>query len=337
MTPLDFVPIWITIIALGIFLYVALDGFGLGVGILSRHALNADDLNMMIRSIAPVWSGNETWLILGAVGLLAAFPLAFAVIVPALYFPILMMLMGLIFRGVAFEYRIVPGARMWFWNAGFHWGSVLAAFSQGIMLGQFVQGFNVSGRAFVGQSFDWFQPFPLVAGAALVFGYGLLGAGWLVMKTEGELQSWARRQGRRMFLGVVAFIAIITLLMLVWHPQVMTRWLTWPNIAFLWPVPAATALCAFWVWRALGRSNDAQPFIATILMFLMSYIGLAISFWPMIVPYQISIWDAAASPKSQAFLLVGTLLLLPIILTYSGWSYWVFRGKVRADVGYGSH
>jgi cytochrome d ubiquinol oxidase subunit II len=334
---LDFVPVWITILAIGIFLYVSLDGFGLGVGILSRYAPSADDLTLMIRSIAPVWSGNETRLILGGVGLFAAFPLAFAVIMPALYFPVLMMLTGLIFRGVAFEYRIVPGSQTWFWNAGFHWGSVLAAFSQGIMLGAFVEGFSVSGRAFSGSSLDWLHPFPLVSGVALVFGYGLLGAGWLVLKTEGELQSWARQQGRRMFLGVLAFIVIVTVLMLVGHRQVVTRWLTWPNIAILWPVPAGTVMCAYWVWRAFEHGDDAQPFIATILLFGISYLGLAISFWPMIVPYEISLWDAAASPKSQAFLLVGTLLLLPIILGYSAWSYWVFRGKVRADIGYGTH
>ncbi len=334
---LDFVPIWITILAVGIFMYVALDGFGLGVGILSRYAPSAKDRDTMIRSIAPVWSGNETWLILGGVGLLAAFPLAFAVIVPALYFPILTMLIGLIFRGVAFEFRSVPRARVALWNAGFHWGSVLAAFSQGVMLGNFVEGFAVQGRSFAGGSFDCVRPFALVSGVALVFGYGLLGAGWLVLKTEGELQSWARRQGRLMFVAVLAFIAVVTALMLVWHEHVVARWLTWPNMALLWPVPAASALSAYWLWRALGRGGDAQPFIATVLLFATSYLGLAISIWPMIVPYQITLWDAAASPKSQAFLLVGTLLLLPIILMYSAWSYWVFRGKVRADIGYGGH
>jgi len=337
MSPFDFVPVWIAVLAVGVFLYVVLDGFDLGVGILSRFAPTDADRSTMIRSVAPVWDGNETWLILGGVALLAAFPLAFAVIVPALYFPVLMMLVGLIFRGVAFEFRTVPGKGAAFWDRAFHWGSILAAFSQGVMLGCFVLGFEVRGRAYAGGSFDWIRPFPLVSGVALVFGYGLLGAGWLILKTEGELQAWARRQGRRMFVAVAAFIAVITLLMLVWHPQVTARWLSWPGMLYLWPVPAATAACAWWVWRALSGPAEAQPFIATLLLFAVSYLGLAISLWPMIVPYEITLWDAAAAPKSQAFLLVGTLFLLPVILTYTGWSYWVFRGKVRADIGYGAH
>jgi cytochrome d ubiquinol oxidase subunit II len=334
---IDFVPIWIIILALGILFYVVLDGFDLGVGILSRYAPNAEARHLMIQSVAPVWDGNETWLVLGGVALLAAFPLAFAIILPALYFPILAMLIGLIFRGVAFEYRHSPGRWQPFWDHAFHWGSLLAAFSQGVMLGNFIEGFPVSGRAFAGGSMDWLRPFPIVSGVALIFGYGLLGAGWLILKTEGDLQQWARRQARWMYFGVVVFILIVTVLMLLWHPQVVSRWLTWPNIAFLWPVPAVAALCALWVWHALAHDRDAQPFIATVLLFAVSFLGLAISIWPMIVPYQVSLWDAAAAPRSQAFLLVGTLLLLPIIVTYIGWSYWVFRGKVNASIGYGSH
>jgi cytochrome bd ubiquinol oxidase subunit II len=338
MMGLDFVPIWTAILGIGVLLYVLLDGFGLGVGILSRHAPDAEGRNLMVSSIAPVWGGNETWLILSGVALFAAFPLAFAVIVPALYFPVLMMLVGLIFRGVAFEYRTIPGVWAKYWDFGFYAGSVLAAFAQGVMLGSFVTGFAVAGRNYAGGSFDWVDPFPIVAGVALVFGYGLLGAGWLVLKTQGALQAWARRQGRRMFLGVIAFIALVTALMLLWHPQVTERWLAWPNALVLWPVPAATVLAAWWTWRAFGgRGGDAHPFIATAVLFAVSYGGLAISFWPMIVPYEITLWEASASPRSQAFLLVGTLLLLPIILTYTAWSYWVFRGKVRADIGYGGH
>jgi cytochrome d ubiquinol oxidase subunit II len=337
MTPLDFTGIWITVLGVGIFLYVVLDGFDLGVGILSRLAPSDHDRHLMVSSVAPVWDGNETWLILGGVALLAAFPLAFAILLPALYFPILLMLVGLIFRGVAFEFRTVQSSWQRFWDYAFCWGSVLAAFAQGVMLGNFVIGFDVAGRAFAGGSFDWVKPFPLVAGVALIFGYGLLGAGWLILKTEGELQAWARRQGLRMFFAVVAFIVAVTVLMLIWHPEVVDRWLRWPNIAFLWPVPALSALSALWVWRALQGGSDAQPFIATLCLFLFSYIGLAISLWPMIVPFKVTIWEAAASPSTQAFLLVGTLLLLPIILTYTGWSYWVFRGKVRADIGYGHH
>jgi cytochrome d ubiquinol oxidase subunit II len=331
----DFTLVWITIIAIGIFLYVVLDGFDLGVGVLSRFAPSAHDKETMINSIAPFWDGNETWLILGAVGLLAAFPLAFAIIVPALYFPILMMLVGLMLRGVAFEYRHVKDARKSLWDGAFFWGSTLAAFSQGIMLGMFVDGFAVEGRNFAGGSFDWDHAFPLVSGLALVFGYGLLGAAWLVLKTEGSLQTWARRQGRTMLLAVLAFIGLVTFIMLFAHPLVVDRWLSWPNIALLWPVPLATAVAALWLWRAFDGIREADPFIATVVLFGVSFLGLAISFWPMIVPYKIDLWSAAASPKSQSFLLIGTLVLLPVVLIYTGWSYWVFRGKVRAHIGYG--
>lgn len=261
--------------------------------------------------------------------------MAFAIIVPALYFPVLAMLVGLMFRGVAFEFRSVPGAHRDLWDLAFFAGSVLAAFAQGTMLGMFVEGFTFTGRTFTGTSFDWFSPFPLLSGAALVFGYALLGAGWLILKTEGPLQAWARRMGRLTLAVVLVFIAVVTLVMLLHQPQVFGRWLRFPNVSFLWPVPLSTALAAFWAWRSLGGSADAQPFLATVALFGASFLGLAISLWPMIVPASVDLWTAAASPSSQAFLLVGTVILLPVILAYSAWSYWVFRGKVRADSGYG--
>ena len=330
-----FTLIWIAIIGVGIFLYVVLDGFDLGVGILSRFAPSQSNRESMVASISPFWDGNETWLILGAVGLMAAFPMAFAIIVPALYFPILAMLVGLIFRGVAFEFRSVPDANQGLWDLAFFAGSVLAAFAQGTMLGMFVEGFTVTGRTFAGTSFDWFSPFPLLSGVALIFGYALLGAGWLIMKTEGELQSWARRMGRLALAVVSIFIVVVTLVMLVHQPQVFDRWLRFPNVLFLWPVPLGSVLAALWAWRSLSGTGDAQPFLATVVLFGVSFLGLAIGLWPMIVPTSIDLWSAAAPPSSQAFLLVGTAILLPVVLAYSGWSYWVFRGKVRADSGYG--
>ncbi len=330
-----FTLIWITIIAVGIFMYVVLDGFDLGVGILSRAAPSIAERDLMIASVSPFWDGNETWLILGAVGLLAAFPMAFAIIVPALYFPVLMMLVGLMFRGVAFEYRTVPSALSPVWDHGFFAGSVLAAFSQGVMLGMFVEGFTVTGRVFSGSSFDWVAPFPLLSGLALVFGYALLGAGWLVLKTEGGLQDWARAMGRRMLGLVLAFIVIVSLYMLFHQPQVIGRWISFPNILLLWPVPLGAALAALGAWRGFGGTHEIQPFLATVAMFGMSFLGLAISLWPMIVPATVDLWTASASPNSQAFLLVGTAVLLPVVLAYTAWSYWVFRGKVRADSGYG--
>ena len=332
---LDFVPIWTAILAVGVFLYVLLDGFDLGVGILYGFAPDTASRNTMMNSIAPVWDGNETWLILGGVGLLVAFPLAFAIIIPAVYFPVLIMLLALIFRGVAFEFRFRDAAHRTFWDHGFTYGSMLATFAQGIVLGAFIQGFEVQGRAFTGSSFDCFTLFSTLTGVALVFGYGLLGAGWLIIKTEGGLQARVRRQGRLCLIGVVACVAIVSLWTPILDHDIAARWLSWPNLAFLAPIPLITAAIAWWTWRVLGDPGpEARPFLGAVGLFLMSYVGIAISLWPMIVPHHYTLWEAASSPKTQAFLLVGTLFLLPTVLLYTAWSYWVFRGKVRADMGY---
>jgi cytochrome bd ubiquinol oxidase subunit II len=330
----DFVPIWTLILGLGVFFYVLLDGFDLGVGILYGFAPDTQSRNLVMNSIAPIWDGNETWLVLGGLGLLAAFPLAFAIIIPALYFPILIMLLALVFRGVAFEFRYRDAAHRTFWDHGFCYGSAVATFAQGIVLGAFIQGFQIDGRHFSGSSFDCFTPFSALTGLALVFGYGLLGAGWLVLKTEGELQDRARRHGRRCLVGVVAAIGAVSLWTPLIDADIARRWFSWPNLAFLAPVPIVTALLAFWTWRAFSNRSEAAPFVGGIGLFLMAYIGIAISLWPMIVPHRYTLWEAASSPSTQAFLLVGTLFLLPVILMYTGWSYWVFRGKVRADIGY---
>lgn len=331
---LDLVPIWTFIIGLGVFLYVLLDGFDLGVGILWGFA-PAESRPTVMNSIAPVWDGNETWLILGGVALLSVFPLAFAIIIPAVYFPVLLMLLALVFRGVAFEFRFRQPWLSRFWAGGFCVGSGLAAFAQGAILGAILQGFKVEGRAFVGTSWDWLTPFSVVTGLALMAGYGLLGAGWLIIKTEGDLQVWARRMGRRCLVGVLA----ATLVVSIWTPwsdaAIAARWFTFPQALLFAPVPILTALIAYGAWRALeGRGGDTAPFIAAIGLFFMSYTGIAVSLWPMIVPHHYTLWQAASSEGTQAFLLVGTLVLLPVILMYTAWSYWVFRGKMRGDVGY---
>ena len=330
----DFVGIWTAILAVGVVLYVLLDGFDLGIGILHRFAPDESSGDLMINSIAPVWDGNETWLVLGGVALLAAFPLAFAIIIPAVYFPILIMLLGLIFRGVAFEYRFKDQRHRRFWDGGFTYGSIIATFAQGAVLGAFIQGFRVEGRVFAGTSFDWLTPFSVLTGIALVFGYALLGAGWLIIKTENELQDWARRAARRCLLGVVIAIGIVSLWTPLANDAIARRWFSWPDIAYLSPVPVLTAIVVLWLWRSLANRSTFAPFIAAVCLFLMSYIGIAISLWPMIVPHVFTLWDAASSPSTQAFLLVGTLFLLPVILLYTAWSYWVFRGKVRRDIGY---
>jgi cytochrome d ubiquinol oxidase subunit II len=331
---ISFVGIWSVIIGVGMFLYVLLDGFDLGIGILHGFAPSEADGDLMMKSIAPVWDGNETWLVLGGVALLSAFPLAFAIIIPAVYFPILVMLLALAFRGVAFEFRFQDPGRRAFWDHAFHYGSIVATFAQGLMLGAFIQGFRVEGRQFAGGAFDFLTPFSIFVGLALLCGYGLLGAGWLILKSEGALQDWARNQGRYCLIGVIVGLIVVSLWSPVIDASIAKRWFSMPNVLFLWPIPLVTAALALWEWRALRSRAEATPFIATILLFLLSYLGLASSLWPMVVPFHFTFWEAASSPSTQAFLLVGTLFMLPVILMYSGWSYWVFRGKVRRDLGY---
>ena len=331
---LDLVPIWTVLLALAIFYYVVFDGFDLGVGILYGFAPDEAGRRLVINSIAPIWDGNETWLVFGGLGLLAAFPLAFAIIIPAVYFPILIMLLALVFRGVAFEFRFKSEGLRRFWDGAFCGGSAVATFAQGIILGAFIQGFKVDGRHFTGTSFDWVTPFALLTGLALMFGYALLGAGWLVLKTEGALQEWARRAGRFCLIGVLIAIMAVSIWTPVADPGIAQRWFSWPNIVFLAPVPLITLLIAAAAWYSLSREHEVAPFIAAIGLFLMSFIGITISLWPMIVPYHYTLWQAASSESTQAFLLIGTLFLLPVILMYTAWSYWVFRGKVRSDIGY---
>jgi cytochrome bd ubiquinol oxidase subunit II len=331
---LDFVPIWTLILGMAVFFYVLLDGFDLGVGILYGLAPDTASRNTIMNSIAPIWDGNETWLVFGGLGLFAAFPVAFAVIIPAAYFPILVMLLALVFRGVAFEFRFRDAEHKTFWDHAFNYGSAIATFAQGIVLGSFIQGYEVNGRQFAGSSLAFLTPFSLMTGLALLFGYGLLGAGWLILKTEGDIQAAARRHGRICLIGVLAAIAVVSIWTPVASPIVAARWFSWPNILILAPVPIATAATALVTWRALGSRAETMPFAGAVLLFVLSFIGIAISLYPMIVPYHFTLWEAASSERTQAFLLVGTLALLPVILMYTGWSYWVFRGKVRADAGY---
>ncbi|HUK03374.1 MAG TPA: cytochrome d ubiquinol oxidase subunit II [Steroidobacteraceae bacterium] len=331
---LDLVPVWTLLLAVGIFLYVLLDGFDLGVGMLYGFAPDLAARNLLMNSIAPVWDGNETWLILGGVALLAAFPLAFAILIPAVYFPILIMLLALAFRGVAFEYRFRDSEHRTFWDHAFCYGSAVATFAQGIVIGAYIQGFRIEGRQFAGNSFDCFTAFSFFTGVALTFGYGLLGAGWLILKTEGELQAWARRCGVRCLIGVLVAIGVVSLWTPLQDSAIAQRWFTRPNLYFLAPIPLATLACAAWGWRAFRGRAELAPFLAAILLFVLSYIGIAVSLWPMIVPHRFTLWQAASSPSTQSFLLIGTVFLLPVILLYTAWSYWVFRGKVRADLGY---
>jgi cytochrome d ubiquinol oxidase subunit II len=281
-----------------------------------------------------VWDFNETWLILGGGGLLAVFPLAFAVIMPAVYFPILVMLLGLLFRGVAFEFREVEGAHRPLWDNGFVLGSLAATFAQGVVLGNFITGFPVEGRHFVGSSWDWLRPFPLLVGVGLVFGYVLQGATWLVMKLEGELQEWARAMARRALWGVLLFIVLMSVWTPLTEPRIAERWFSLPNLFWFAPVPVLTLVLAVTLHRSLARGGEILPFLCSFGLFFLTFTGLVISLWPYIAPPSITLWDAAVVPKAQGFLMLGTLFLLPVILLYVAWSYWVFRGKVSGAHGY---
>jgi cytochrome d ubiquinol oxidase subunit II len=287
----------------------------------------------MMRTVAPFWDGNETWLVLGGGGLFVAFPKAYAVIMPAFYLPVIVMLLALVFRGIAFEFRVVSNSKTW-WSIAFTVGSTLAAFSQGVILGGLIDGINVRDGAFAGGSFDWATPFSLLCGVALVAGYGLLGATWLVMKTDGPVAARARWQSKVFLALVLVFMAGVSLWTPLLEPSIAERWFSLPNFYFLWPVPAVTALVAFMTWRWIEQGRDAPPFLASIALFLLGYLGLVISVFPYLVPRSLTIWETAATPSSQIFMLVGTLVLLPIVLGYVVFVYWLFRGKVREGESY---
>ncbi|OON62432.1 cytochrome d ubiquinol oxidase subunit II [Massilia sp. KIM] len=336
---IDLSIIWAVIIFFAVFMYVLLDGFDLGIGMLFPFTPKKRDRDTMMNTVAPVWDGNETWLVLGGEGLLAAFPVAYAIILPGLYLPLILMLVALVFRGVAFEFRFkAKEHERHLWDKAFIGGSVAASFFQGVSLGAFLDGIAVSGRSYAGGPLDWFAPFPLVAGVGVMIAYTLLGATWLVMKTEGELQARMIQVARPFALLLLGAIAVVSVWTPLRDPAVADRWFSFPNIVFLAPVPILVLLCMVLLLRALagkdGRLPFRQPFVLALGLIFLGYTGMAISIWPHIVPPSISIWEAASPPASQGFTLVGTLVILPIILMYTGWSYWVFRGKVKADAGY---
>jgi cytochrome d ubiquinol oxidase subunit II len=327
--------IWAVIIAFGLMMYVVMDGFDLGIGILSPFVRERENRDLMVNTVAPVWDGNETWLVLGGAALLAAFPLAYSVILSALYLPLLLMLAGLIWRGVAFEFRFkADESHRPFWDKAFAWGSYIATFFQGVALGAFINGFRVSNGAYAGGLFDWMTPFSLFTGLGLLVAYALLGATWLVMKTEGDLQRRMRRLAKPIALVLLVVICVVSLWTPYTHAEVAARWFTLPNLVFFAPVPVLVPLVTWAIWRTLDRSGHALPFVLTLVLLFLGYSGLAISLWPHAIPPAITIWQAASPPQSLGFTLVGALFIIPFILMYTAWSYYVFRGKVRAGEGY---
>ncbi|MDB5501114.1 MAG: cytochrome d ubiquinol oxidase, subunit [Tardiphaga sp.] len=331
---IDIATIWAFIIAFAVFVYVVMDGFDLGLGMLFPLFPKKQDRDVMMNSVAPVWDGNETWLVLGGGGLMAAFPLAYAVLMPALYTPIIVMLLGLVFRGVAFEFRWRTTRERNLWDIAFAGGSLLATLAQGVALGAILQGVVVNGRHYGGGWWDWLTPFSVLTGLALVAGYGLLGATWLVMKTEGELRDRAYRLSWWLLFAMLGAIGAVSLATPFLDAEYARRWFAWPNVLATAPVPIAVAVVTALLLRSLRAQQDYRPFFLALTLFALSYAGLGISMWPYIVPRSITIWQAAAPDNSLVFMSYGIAVLVPLILAYTGWAYYVFRGKVRAGAGY---
>jgi cytochrome bd ubiquinol oxidase subunit II len=326
---MDLTVIWAFIIAFAVAMYVVMDGFDLGIGILFPRLAVGPERDVAMNSIAPVWDGNETWLVLGGGGLLAAFPLAYAIVLPALYAPLTAMLLGLVFRGVAFEYRWRDPGHRKFWDLGFFLGSLVATFAQGITLGALLQGITVEGRAYAGGWWEWLTPFSLLTGASLVVAYALLGACWLIWKTQEGLNARARRHAAWLLPAFLLMVAAVSLATPFLEAQYHERWFRWPGLAVTALMPFLFGGAAFAAWYGIRRGRrDWLPFAAALGMFALTLAGLAISIWPDVIPGRVTIWQAAAPHSSQSFMLVGALVLVPVILAYTAWSYWVFRGKV---------
>jgi cytochrome d ubiquinol oxidase subunit II len=333
MPELDLALIWLVLLGVAVLAYVLLDGFDLGIGILFPFLRDELERNTAMSSVAPVWDGNETWLVLGGGGLFAVFPLAYAVIMPALYAPVIAMLTGLILRGVAFEFR-GRTERRGLWDRSFFAGSLVATLCQGIILGALLQGIPTENRAYAGGWWDWLTPFSVVTGIALVAGYCLLGATWLVLKTEGDLQKWARESAGRFAWATLVGIGVFSL----WTPFLkdvyMAKWFSWPALLYTAPVPLLVLATGFLLFRSLRKGRDLAPFLCAEGLFVLCFIGLLISFYPYVVPFSLTIREAAGPDASLSFLLVGAAILLPLILAYTAGVYWVFRGKVRHGEGY---
>jgi cytochrome d ubiquinol oxidase subunit II len=332
---IDLPLVWLLIIGFGVMMYVIMDGFDLGIGILFAFIKERDHRDTMVNTVAPVWDGNETWLVLGGAALMAAFPKAYAVLLSAFYLPALLMLAGLIWRGVSFEFRFkADDAHKPFWDNAFMTGSFVAAFFQGAILGAFINGVHVVDGASVEGVMAWLTPFSVFTGIGVVVGYALLGSTWLILKTDGELQRRMIRVARPITITVLVAIVIVGIWTPIDDPAIASRWFSLPNFWFFTPVPVLVILAACFIFRTLKNDPHVGPFMWSLVLIFLAYSGLVISIWPNIVPPSISIWQAAAPPQSLGFTLVGALLIIPMIIGYSTWAYYVFRGKVKSGEGY---
>ena len=319
---------WIIVLAIAVLLYVLLDGFDLGVGMLFGLARNEDDRRAMMAAVAPLWDGNETWLVVAGVVLWGAFPVVYSVLLSAFYLPMLLMLAGLILRGVAFEYRAKTQRLRWIWDAAFAGGSLVAAFMQGLTVGALVKGLPIADGRYTGGEFTWLSPFAILCGIGLCLGYSLLGACWLVKKCEGGIRDSAYRQIPPLSFGLLAFLVTVFAFALAEHLQVLQRWLERPWL-FVFPAIGAAALVV--LAEGVRRRRDAVPFYMVALIFLAAFGTLAISFWPYMIPFAITIDAAAAPHASLAFMFWGEgIFVFPLLLIYAAVSYRVFRGKAGA-------
>ena len=331
MIDFDLTTVWAFIIAFAVFAYVVMDGFDLGIGILFPAITVGQGRNRAMNAIAPVWDGNETWLVMGGGGLLAAFPLAYAVILPATYPLIIAMLLGLVFRGVAFEFRWRDERHRALWDFAFFGGSLVAALCQGMVLGAILQGIAVTGRSYSGSWWDWLTPYTLLTGLGVVAGYALLGACWLVWKLEGEVQQRLYRLATWAAIATLVLMAAVSLYNLSLLPEYRDRWLATPQVFFTSQVPLLTAIIAFFLFYGLKKRWELAPFLMALMLFALGMAGVGVTMWPYVVPGELTIWQAATAARSQWFMLVGFLITIPLILGYTGWAYWVFRGKVGAE------
>ena len=314
---IDLVLVWVGIIGLGVLIYVILDGFDLGIGILFPFIKDHQERDVMMNTVAPVWDGNETWMVLGGAGLYAAFPLVYSTVLSALYLPITFMVVALIFRGVAFEFRFKATRTKYLWDQAFIWGSILSSFFQGVILGAYIQGIETTNGIYSGGGWDWLTPFSIFSGIGVVAMYATLGCGWLIMKTDAKLQKQMYKFMPKLLIALLLIFAGVSLYTPMTHPEIADRWFSLPNFLYFSPVPVLVLIFVGLILKSCNQKHDSKPFIYTLALVFLAFTGFVISLWPNIIPPSVTIWQAAAPESSLKFTLVGAVILIPIIIAYT--------------------